>query len=269
MTTKTSTPAPATVAAADATSPSTTPGGPKTYYLLRADHAPKLGQRSTGRIAFQVLTDAERQSVFLRIAGNEGGGYVSDEAVPFAKIVRCINEHDPKLPVKAERFRRAFVGRSNNNWGFLTAILVYEGLLRRDPDKPSRMSDAGGWSAWAGRHLEIQGELQAVKVGKEPVIRKVKAPTAEPVAEAGEEAAAAVEAESDQAGEVAAEGGATPDEGAPSQDATESAATPPEDVGEAVTTDGEAEEASAAPVDVAEPASPVVRRKGRLSARKA
>ncbi|HMY99486.1 MAG TPA: hypothetical protein PLU79_07510 [Burkholderiaceae bacterium] len=258
MTTKTSTPAPATVAAADATSPSTTPGGPKTYYLLRADHAPKLGQRSTGRIAFQVLTDAERQSVFLRIAGNEGGGYVSDEAVPFAKIVRCINEHDPKLPVKAELFRRVFVGRSNNNWGFLTAILVYEGLLRRDPDKPSRMSDAGGWSAWASRHLEIQGELQAVKVGKEPVIRKVKAPTAEPVAEA-ENGAAAVEAESDQAGEVAAEGPATPDEGAPSQDATEPASTSADDV----------DDPAEAPADVAEPAAPVVRRKGRLSAKKA
>lgn len=258
MTKKTSTVA----AAADATSPSTTPGGPKTFYLLRADHAPKLGQRSTGRIAFQVLTDAERQNVFLRIAGNEGGGYVSDEAVPFAEVVRCINEHDPKLPVKAELFRRAFVGRSNNNWGFLTAILVYEGLLRRDPDKPSRMSDAGGWSAWASRHLEIQGELQAVKVGKEPVIRKVKAQAAEPVAEAGEEAAAAVEAESDQAGEVAAEGPATPDEGAPSPDATEPASTSADDVDEAVTTDGEAD-------DPAEPAAPVVRRKGRLSAKKA
>lgn len=249
-------------AAAGATMPSTTPGGPKTYYLLRADHAPKLGQRSTGRIAFQVLTDAKRQSVFLRIAGNEGGGYVSDEAVPFAEVVRCINEHDPKLPVKAELFRRAFVGRSNNNWGFLTAILVYEGLLRRDPDKPSRMSDAGGWAAWASRHLEIQGELQAVKVGKEPVIRKVKAPTAEPVPGAGEEAAASVEGVFDQADEVAAEGGATPDEGAPSQDATEPASTAPDDVDEVAATTGEAD-------DPAEPAAPVVRRKGRLSARKA
>ncbi len=257
MTKQTSTAA----AAADATSPSTTPGGPKTYYLLRADHAPKLGQRSTGRIAFQVLTDAERQNVFLRIAGNEGGGYVSDEAVPFAEVVRCINEHDVKLPVKAELFRRAFVGRSNNNWGFLTAILVYEGLLRRDPDKPSRMSDAGGWAAWASRHLEIQGELQAVKVGKEPVIRKVKAQAAEPVV--------TVEAESAQADDAAAEGPATPDEGTPSQDATESASSSPEDVGEATNTDGEAEEASAAPVDVAEPATPAVRRKGRLSAKKA
>lgn len=258
MTKKTSTAA----AAADATSPSTTPGGPKTYYLLRADHAPKLGQRSTGRIAFQVLTDAEREHVFLRIAGNEGGGYVSDEAVPFAEVVRCINEHDPKLPVKAELFRRAFVGRSNNNWGFLTAILVYEGLLRRDPDRPSRMSDAGGWSAWASRHLEIQGELQAVKVGKEPVIRKIKTSALEPVAEAGEEAAASVEGVSDQADEVAAEGGATPDGGAPSQDATEPASAAPDDVDEAAATEGEAG-------DPAETTAPVVRRKGRLSARKA
>jgi hypothetical protein len=78
-----------------------------------------------------------------------------------------------------------------------------------------------------------------------------------------------VEAASGQADDAAAEGPATPDEGAPVQDATESPSSSPEDVGEATNTDGEAEEASAAPVDVAEPATPVVRRKGRLSAKKA
>ncbi|MDG0857344.1 hypothetical protein [Roseateles puraquae] len=52
------------------------PAGPQTYLLLREAHSPKLGPRSVGGILFQVLTDTERQALFLRIAGNEGGGYV-------------------------------------------------------------------------------------------------------------------------------------------------------------------------------------------------
>lgn len=152
-------------------------GGTKTFYLLREDHAPKLGQRSTGKITFQVLTDANRQALFVRVARNDGGGYVSDEAVPFNAIVRCINERDAERPIKADLFRAAFVGRSSNNWGFMTAILVHEGLLQRDKTTPHHLVDAGGWAAWGARQLQVEGELSPVRVGKEPLIKKSKPPT--------------------------------------------------------------------------------------------
>ena len=157
------------------------PVGIRTYRLLREDAASKLGDRSRGLITFQVLTDEAQEELYLRIARNDGGGYVSDEAVAFNSIVRCINQHDAKQPIKADLFRPAFVGRSSNNWGFLAAILVHEGLLQRSKTAPYPMTDAGGWAAWGARHLEITGDLALVKVGREPLAKKPKPTIPEPV----------------------------------------------------------------------------------------
>lgn len=141
--------------------------GPQTYLLLREAHSPKLGPRSTGAILYQVLIDTERQAIFLRIAGNEGGGYVSDEAVPVRTLMQCASEHPADQPLRAATFKPAFVGRSNNNWGFMSAILLTEGLLSRDGDKPHALIDTGRWEAWLSDHMAIGGDLTEVRVGKE------------------------------------------------------------------------------------------------------
>lgn len=151
-----------------------TPGpdsGPKTFLLIREDRAPKLGLRSSGGILFQVLTDQQRDKLFIRIAGNEGGGYVSDEAVPVDAIRRCVEACSGEL-LQATALKPAFVGRSSNNWGFLRTILVHEQLLRRDPDRPHLAADTGGWDEWMSRHLSMTGEFKPIKVGKEPVVKK-------------------------------------------------------------------------------------------------
>lgn len=145
----------------------TLPAGPQTYLLLREAHSPKLGPRSTGAIVYQVLTDPERQALFLRIAGNEGGGYVSDEAVPVRSLMQCISDHPADQPLRAAMFKPAFVGQSNNNWGFMSAILLTEGLLSRDPDKPHGLADTGRWDAWCADHMNIGGDLTEIRVGKE------------------------------------------------------------------------------------------------------
>ncbi|TDP74066.1 hypothetical protein [Roseateles toxinivorans] len=143
------------------------PAGPQTYLLLREAHSAKLGPRSLGAILYQVLTDTARQALFLRIAGNEGGGYVSDEAVPVRSIMRCVSEHPVDQPLRATVFKPAFIGRSSNNWGFLSAILLTEGLLSRDADKPHLLVDTGRWEAWWADHLAIGGDLPEVRIGKE------------------------------------------------------------------------------------------------------
>ena len=143
------------------------PAGPQTYLLLREAHAAKLGPRSIGAIRYQVLTDTQRQALFLRIAGNEGGGYVSDEAVPMRSIMQCVDEHPTDQPLRATVFKPAFVGRSSNNWGFLTAILLTEGLLTRDGEKPHALVNTGRWDAWWTDHMAIGGDLAEVRVGKE------------------------------------------------------------------------------------------------------
>lgn len=163
-----------------------TPGpeaGPKTFLLIREDRAPKLGLRSTGGILFQVLTDEQRDKLFIRIAGNEGGGYVSDEAVPVDAIRRCVEAFGQEL-LQATALKPAFIGRSSNNWGFLRTILVHEQLLRRDPDRPHLAADTGSWDEWTSRHLSMTGELKPIKVGKEPVVKKKPAAPAAKVDDA-------------------------------------------------------------------------------------
>lgn len=182
------------------TTVSTAPGqasltsGPQTYLLLREAHAAKLGPRSVGAILFQVLTDPERQALFLRIAGNEGGGYVSDEAVAVQAIRQCISAQPADEPLRAASFKPAFVGRSNNNAGFMTAILVHEGLLSRDAEKTHLMTDTGRWAAWCAEHMAIGGELTSVRVGKE-----VPAPAAEGDAAEGDPALATDQAADSEA----------------------------------------------------------------------
>lgn len=159
-----------TAAAPMTESPATPAPGIKTFWLIRQDRCPKLGAFSAGVITYQVLTNETRDELFVRIAGNEGGGYVSDEAVPFTSIVRCVNEHEEDKPMRSGDFRPAFVGRSNNNSGFLAAVLLHEQLLNRHPALPHLLIDAGGWGAWGSTQLEqtLDRELTPVAVGRPP-----------------------------------------------------------------------------------------------------
>lgn len=141
----------------------------KTYRLIRQSQCPKLGAFSSGRITYQLLTSEARNQLFLRISGNEGGGYVSDEAVALSRIMQCVDDHGPDKPLRSTHFREAFVGRSNNNWGFLSAILLHEGLLERHPAQPHLLIDCGEWEAWQRAQLaEASDDAAEVKVGKLP-----------------------------------------------------------------------------------------------------
>ncbi|MBZ5793252.1 hypothetical protein K8353_24295 [Burkholderia contaminans] len=44
------------------------------HILLRSGEARKVGQRSTGTIRYDIVSDSERTKVFIRITGNDGGG---------------------------------------------------------------------------------------------------------------------------------------------------------------------------------------------------
>lgn len=130
-----------------------------TYRLLKSDHAPKLGPRSTGGISYVVLADEARQHLYLQITGNDGGGYWSREIVALAEIERCLPEKaDEAFPAK--RLASAFTGRSSNNGGFLAAVLHHEGLLAFTDDKDQRAAyvRAGDWSAWTTAMLAMAGE---------------------------------------------------------------------------------------------------------------
>lgn len=152
--------------AAASTVPS--PSHVQRYLLIREAAAPKLGSRSQGKITYQVLTDEAREELFLRIARNDGGGYVSDEAVPLNKLRGCINQLASDQPLRSAIFMAAFKGRSTNNPTFAAAVMINEGLLERDPLRPGVLTDVDGWPAWAAAQLATEGDLPLVSVGKTP-----------------------------------------------------------------------------------------------------
>jgi hypothetical protein len=146
------------------------PTGITSYRLIRESCAAKLGMRSSGKIVFQILTDDAHQDLFVRIAANEGGGYVSDEVVSVHALVRCITERASSEPLRSGIFKSAFVGKSSNNSGFMTAVLLHEGLLSRDANRPHLLIDCGFWNDWRATQLSISGDLPVVRVGKEPAL---------------------------------------------------------------------------------------------------
>lgn len=160
----------------------------KTFWLIREAFAPKLSPRSNGRIKYQILTDQPRQTLFLRIAGNEGGGQFSDEAVPVQALRSCVNQHPADQPMRAAALKSAFVGRSSNQPPFGAAILLAEGLLQRDTEHAGALIDGSSWQAWADAQMAAAvGDLSEVKVGKEPVNRPAPRQAAAPTDVAAQE----------------------------------------------------------------------------------
>jgi hypothetical protein len=274
--------------------------GPQTYRLIREERAAKLGARSTCGVIFQVLADEARQALFLRIARNEGGGYINDEAVSLHAILACLQAVGDNQ-IKAASFITAFKGRSSNNPGAMAAVLVHEKLIKRHPERPHLFDDGEvSWADWATRQLAVGGELPVVTVGKAsqaPVAstekkkrtKKAAAPAPAAAAAAAAPAAAdgddAADSDSDTAGadtntpDVAADADApSGDDTAPGAEVDLAAAAPAEAVTstEAATHDepstGAADEtaADAAADDEGTTTGPdvsrvKVRRKGRIT----
>lgn len=123
---------------------------------VKTEAAPKLG-RNGGGITYKVLTDPERQHLFLSIVANDGGGYFSREIVAFDAVEACLPA-DPTQPLAAKVFAAAFVGKSANNPGFMAAMLRAEGLLVGVEGQPHLHQVAGEWADWKRAMLALPGE---------------------------------------------------------------------------------------------------------------
>ena len=131
---------------------------PTTFLLLHSAVAPKLGLRSAARIGYQLLTDTDRQHLYLALTDNDGGGYFSREIVPFAAVEACLDGHDACQPFPSKRLVASFQGRSSNNAPFLCAALRDLGLLLAAPGKPFQHAVADGWAGWIEAQLARPGE---------------------------------------------------------------------------------------------------------------
>ena len=119
-----------------------------TYLSLKRAKAAKAGPRSQGYIHYRVLTDAEHAHVFLTLTANDSSGCFSREIVPVARIEAVLQNVDASQPIASKLFRPCFVSKSQNNAGFLAAVLRHEQLLQPVPDAPHQHAVVANWSAW-------------------------------------------------------------------------------------------------------------------------
>lgn len=151
---------------------------PKSYLSLKSGKANKTGQRSEGKLHYRVLTDQSHQRIYLTITGNDGGGYYSKEIVPFEKIELCLQGIKTSEPISSKSFKKAFVGQSANNAGFLAAILRAEKLLLPVADSVHQHAVQADWSEWKKEMLALadkaesyQPEPPKARVNKESAIK--------------------------------------------------------------------------------------------------
>lgn len=109
------------------------PSSSRSYLLLKTGVCKKLSSRAEGEIQYQILSDMARQNLFFQIMKNIGGGYVSNEMVSLQSIETCLKCRKKDEPFPSKILGGAFVGRSANNAGFLSAILRAEWLFSVAP----------------------------------------------------------------------------------------------------------------------------------------
>lgn len=129
------------------------------YLKLKSADAQKLG-RNGGSISYLILTDANRQQLYVSIIANDSGGYFSTEIARFDGIEACMPaDHTQPFPAKA--LIPAFVSRSANQPSFCAALLRAEGLTAAAEGKPHQHQVVGDWGDWKRAMLALPGDPYA------------------------------------------------------------------------------------------------------------
>jgi hypothetical protein len=156
----------------------TSTSAPPAYLSLKVGQAIKTGSRSQGYLHYRILTDNDRQQLFITLIGNDGDGCYSKEIVPFDKIEQCLHGIDTSRPIASKRFQPAFIGKSANNAGFLAAILRAELLLAPAPDALHQHAVQPDWPAWKTALLALAPKAEPYQ--PEPPKPRIRSTTTVP-----------------------------------------------------------------------------------------
>jgi hypothetical protein len=134
--------------------------------VIREATCPTSSGKST--LTYQVGKD-ESGAIYLKVSGNDGGGFWSPEWVAYKSIEQAIAEWPADQGITSMTFRKIFRGKSANTPGFLVAALCAEGLLEPMGDK-KRVHQACDPAAFLNSLEELQQST-----GKKPAT-KAKTP---------------------------------------------------------------------------------------------
>lgn len=137
--------------------------------VLKREHARKLSPRGEGDIIYMV--GVFEGKIHLRIVDNGSGGRHSKEWVPLDAIrQKTTASMRAGNAFKSSSFTEFFKGRSNNNSGFLVAILRKEGVFVADKEKPhlTRLASAEAFGVWEKDILNMPRPRNAEQVPLHP-----------------------------------------------------------------------------------------------------
>ena len=142
--------------------------------VIREAKCPTSSGKST--LTYQVGKD-ESGAIYLKVSGNDGGGFWSPEWVAYKSVEQAISEWPADQGITSMAFRRIFRGKSANTPGFLVAVLCAEELLEPEPGK-SRVHQACDPAAFLASVEELRKEA-GITPGTKPAATakaKVKPP---------------------------------------------------------------------------------------------
>ena len=116
----------------------------------------KLSARSQGKLDYQIGYSYLADQLYLRVLTNNSGGYFSKEWVPIAVINSSLDEVILSGGAfTAPKLIPAFISKSQNNAGFLAAVLLAEGIIEKVVDRQHLLTlTKGGLKVWQAKWIK-------------------------------------------------------------------------------------------------------------------
>ena len=108
--------------------------------IIQTSKCQTISNKST--LTYNIATDDE-EDIFIRIIGNTGGGFFSNEWVLLDSITAILSEAPDDNPITSINLIPLFKGKSVNTPGYLLAALVSEGLLSANQEKKRHYANSG------------------------------------------------------------------------------------------------------------------------------
>jgi hypothetical protein len=117
-------------------SSSTKPTDPEVT-ILKKSNCPNLSQ--TGTIGYEISSD-DTGAILFRLTSNSGAGYFNSKfRVGLNDALEALKNFEKQFPIISLAFKEVCPKNSSiNNWSFLTALFLQEGLVEKHPDHPRR-----------------------------------------------------------------------------------------------------------------------------------
>jgi hypothetical protein len=104
------------------------PKNPETPSITLLRKATCKSLEGRGKLDYELGTD-DTGTLYWRISRNSGGGFFSDEWVPFPAIRSALEAWPTDKPMTSLVLRSLLQGKSANNPSFLLATLLAEGVV--------------------------------------------------------------------------------------------------------------------------------------------